>query len=214
MNIIREIVVFVVLAAFSPSAFASSPPPKKYTPVTRTHTLKEEALDMSVMVVALWAGYAATQPDTVAKISWESWKDNVFEDGAVLWDKNPWYKNFIAHPYVGSEYYLYFRSRGYAPRWAFVGSLATSTIFEAMVESTSTPFSTNDFVVTPVLGSLLGYYREKWALRLLETDSKFNRFVGHVLYLETNFWFFEKSEIMPAVSPDGKVSGFSLVAVF
>ena len=169
---------------------------------------------MSFMFVALWAGYAATQPETVAKISWESWRENVFEKGAVLYDGDWWVVNFVGHPYIGSEYYLYFRSRGYAPRWAFVGCLATSTLFEAVVESTSVPFSTNDFVVTPVLGSLLGYGREKAALRLLNTDSKFNRFIGHVLYLETNFWFFEKSEIMPVVSPDGKVTGLSIVAVF
>ena len=214
MNKINKVIATVLVLTFTSTAFASSPPPKKYTPVSRSHTVKEEAFDMGVMVVALWAGYAATQYDVVSRVTPEHWNEHLFKVGAVGYDQDWWVVNFIGHPYVGSEYYLYFRSRGYAPKWAFVGCLATSTIFEAAVESATEPFSTNDFVVTPIFGSLLGYAREKAALRLLQTNSEFNRVIGHILYLETNFWFFEKSEIMPAVSPDGKVTGFSVVAVF
>ena len=214
MKNIRVLTISVIILLFSSNAFGSSPPPKKYTPVSRPHTMKEKAADMGVMFVALWVGYAATQPDVVAKISLNSWEENALIRGGVLYDKNLWVINFVGHPYVGSEYYLYFRSRGYAPKWAFVGCLATSTIFEAVVESTSQPFSTNDFVVTPLAGALIGYGREKAAYRLLNTNSEFNRFIGHVLYPETLFWFFEKAEIMPAVSPEGKAAGFMLVATF
>lgn len=214
MKNIGVFTIFVIVLLFSSNALGSSPPPKKYTPVSRPHTMKEKALDMGVMFVALWAGYAATQPDVVAKISWESWEQNALVRGAVLYDRNLWVINFVGHPYVGSEYYLYFRSRGYAPKWAFIGCMATSTVFEAAVESTSQPFSTNDFVVTPLTGILIGYGREKAAYRLLNTNSKFNRFFGHVLYPETLFRFFEKAEIMPAVSPDGKATGLMFVATF
>ena len=171
-------------------------------------------MDMGVMFAALWAGYYIGQPDTVAKIQGEDWVENIFEKGAVLWDGDPWYWNFAAHPWVGSEYYLYFRSRGYAPKWSFLGSVLTSTTFEILVETFSEPFSFNDFVITPCLGSAIGYGREKAAMNLLHTDSKFKRFWGHVMWLETNLWFFEDFEIMPAVSMDGRTGGLYLVGVF
>jgi len=195
-------------------SYASSPPPKKYTPVSRTHTFKEEATDIGVIYLAQWVLYPITQYDVFSKIQGKDWVENVFEKGAVLWDGDEWYWNFAGHPLAGSEYYLYFRSRGYTPKWSFVGSLISSTIWEELTETFTEPFSTNDFVVTPVLGSLLGYGREKAALRLLQTDNKFYRGVGHVLWIETNFKFFEKVEVIPAISPDGSAGGISFVAVY
>lgn len=214
MKKIISILLISITITAGGNSLASSPPPKKYTPVSREHSLKEEAIDMSIMYAVLWAGYFASQPDIVAKIQGQDFVENVFEKGAVLWDGDEWYWNFAGHPYVGSEYYLFFRSRGYSPKWSFVGSLATSTIFEISIETFSEPFSTNDFIITPVVGSIIGYGREKAAMRLLQTDNKFNRFVGHVLWLETNFKFFEDVEAIPAVSPDGKAAGISFIGVF
>jgi len=212
----RKAIIVVLLATIitlGSSAAASSPPPKKYTPVSRKHTWKERFMDIGVMYVALWAGYCASQPITVAKIQAKDWERNVFEIGGVIWDDDSWIWNFAAHPIAGSEYYLYFRSRGYAPKWAFAGSFVTSFVFEELIETFSEPFSFNDFLITPVVGSLLGYGRERAALRLLHSDIKFNRFIGHVLWIETNFWFFENAEVIP-VSPDGRAPGLTFTAVF
>lgn len=169
---------------------------------------------MTVMTVGMVVVYVTTQYDIVMDKSTSSWKDNVFDKGAVFWDEDEWTWNFVGHPIGGSEYYLYFRSRGYAPKWAFVGTLISSTIHEELVESWSEPFSFNDFVITPTLGSLLGYGREKAAMRLLHTDNKFNRFVGRVLWFETNFWFFEDFEVIPAVTLDRDTSGFTILATW
>ena len=213
MKKIKIAVLLLLISQFS-VAFASSPPPKEYTPVSRTHTIKEELTDFGVIYVTQWIIYPITQYSVFSKMQGKDWVENVFEKGAVLWDGDEWYWNFAGHPFAGSEYYLYYRSRGYSPKWSFVGSLVSSTIWEELTETFTEPFSTNDFVVTPVLGSLLGYGREKAALRLLHTDHKFYRFVGHALWLETNFKFFENVEVIPVISPDGKMGGLSILAVY
>ncbi len=214
MKKITLVIVIILITAFATATLASSPPPKKYTPVSRSHSWKERSIDAGVMFTALWAGYYLGQPDTVALIQGEDWVDNIFEKGAVLWDGDEWYWNFAAHPWVGSEYYLYFRSRGYAPKWSFFGSVMTSTTFEILVETFSEPFSVNDFIITPVVGSAIGYGREKAAMRLLHSDNKFYRGVGHVMWLETMLWFFEDVEIMPVASLDGSVMGLSFAAIY
>lgn len=210
--------IAMLLAAFLVAGFsraqASSPPPKRYEPVSRKHTWKERFRDIGVIYVAQWVGYAAAQPETFSKIQGKDWVENVFEKGAVLWDSDEWYWNFAAHPYVGSEYYLYFRSRGYSRKWSAFGSLVASTIWEELTETFSEPFSCNDFVITPATGSLIGYARERGAMKLLHTDSKFKRFWGHVLWPETNFSFFEEAHAVPAVSPDGEGAGLIFTATW
>lgn len=210
----KRIICTAVVVSFLWVNMVGAQTRKVYTPVSRPHTWKEKIMDFSIMYVVLWAGYAATQPDVVAKIQFKDFYENVFEKGAVLWDGDEYYWNFIAHPYVGSEYYLYFRSRGYAPKWAFVNSAITSTIFELFVETFSEPFSVNDFVITPVVGSSIGWLRERAGLKLVNSDRKFNRFLGHILYLETNLWFFEDVEVLPIALTNNGATGILLLAKF
>jgi len=214
MKKIFAMLITALLVAGLVEANASSPPPRRYEPVSRAHSWKERCRDIGIIYVAQWVGYAATQPKVFAKIQGGDWVENVFEKGAVLWDGDEWYWNFAGHPYVGSEYYLYFRSRGYSRKSSAFGSLVASTIWEELTETFSEPFSFNDFVITPVAGSLLGYARERGALRLLHGDSGFKRFWGHVLWWETNFSFFEDVEVMPAVSPDGGRAGIVFTATW
>lgn len=210
----KRVVCVVLIVAGLWLTTAEAQTKKVYTPASRPHTWKEKITDFSIMYVVLWAGYAASQPHIVSKIQFKDFYENVFEKGAVLWDGDEYYWNFIAHPYVGSEYYLYFRSRGYAPKWAFVNSAITSTIFELFVETFSEPFSVNDFVITPVAGSSLGWLRERAGLKLVNSDKKFHRFLGHILYLETNLRFFENVEVVPLTTTNGHATGLLLTAKF
>ena len=171
-------------------------------------------MDFSIVYVVQWASYFAFQPHHIDALSLENFRKNVFEIGAVLYDNNAITTNFVGHPLAGSEYYLYFRSRGYAPKWAIVNLIISSTMFEIAVESFHKPFSTIDFVVTPLLGAPLGVWREKQGLKMVNSDRKYHRFIGHILYGETAVWFFEEVHVCPAIDLETGFSGLSLYAVF
>lgn len=211
----KRTVFLVLLIVFVFSVTTVYPqPPKVYTPVSREHSWKEVAFDFSFWYAFLWASFLVGQHYHVKNLSWERFYKNTFEIGAVGYDKNSFTTNFIGHPLAGSEYYLYFRARGYAPEWAMLSTLLVSTMFEGLVESFNEPFSGIDFVVTPLLGVPVGVLREKWGLRLVNSGNKYNRFIGHILYLETNFWFFENVEINPSIDIETGFKGFVLRAEF
>jgi len=210
----RLLLIMVFLCVIVSVNAAADTAPKKYTPVSRPHTWQEKVEDFGLSYAVLWVGYAVSQPDTVSGIRFKNFEDNVFRRGGVLWDHDAFAWNFIAHPYYGSEFYLYFRSRGYSPKWAFINTAIVSTIFEETIETFSEPFSTNDFVVTPILGGAVGWARERAGLRLVNSDNKFYRVAGHIIYLETNFPFFEKAEFVPMVSLEPGFTGFVFRASF
>lgn len=211
----KTVFVFLFLViVFSPNLLYSQVPTKIYIPVSRDHSWKEVAFDFSFWYAFLWASFLVGQHYHVKNLSWERFYKNTFEIGAVSYDKNSFTTNFIGHPLVGSEYYLYFRSRGYAPEWAMLNTLVVSTMFEGLVESFNEPFSGIDFVVTPLLGVPIGVLREKWGLRLVNSENKYNRFIGHILYLETNLWFFEDVKVTPAIDTGTAFRGVILQAKF
>lgn len=188
---------------------------RTYKPVSRTHTADEILIDATMSYVVLWAGYAVSQYDVVSKITLDEFANHIFEVGPIIWDGDPFIVNFVGHPWYGSEYYLYFRSRGYSPRSSFIWVAAVSCSFEFLVESTSQPPSTNDLIVTPVLGGLLGYFREKAGLRLLNGPGRGRHLAGHILYPETMFWFFEDIVVTPNTDPKtGNINGIFFSAAF
>ena len=75
-----------------------------------------------------------------------------------VWDPDPWWVNYLAHPYWGATYYTRARERGFGPVGSFVYSVALSTVFEFGVESFAEPPSYQDLIVTPVAGALLGAF--------------------------------------------------------
>jgi hypothetical protein len=75
-----------------------------------------------------------------------------------VWDADPWWVNYVGHPYWGATYYTRARERGFGPVGSFVYSVALSTAFEFGVESFAEPPSYQDLIVTPVAGALLGAF--------------------------------------------------------
>ena len=62
--------------------------------------------------------------------------------------------------------------------------------------------------LTTALGGLLGYYRGVYAIEMLNSGHKSSRVIGHILWPETMFGFFENFVVVPAVGEkDGKFSG-------
>jgi hypothetical protein len=75
-----------------------------------------------------------------------------------VWDADPWWVNYVGHPYWGATYYTRARERGFGPVGSFVYSLALSTVFEFGVESFAEPPAYQDLIVTPVAGALIGAF--------------------------------------------------------
>ena len=74
------------------------------------------------------------------------------------WDPDPWWVNYVVHPYWGATYYTRARERGFNPVESFVYTVALSTIFEFGIEAFAEPVSYQDLIITPVAGALLGAF--------------------------------------------------------
>jgi len=98
--------------------------------------------------------------------SFTGWHEDFIKEGAgnfldaygaaPRWDEDHWYHNYLGHPYVGSIYYNTVRCQGASPVESFFFSAAMSVWWEYMVESIAEHPSTQDLLVTPITGALLG----------------------------------------------------------
>jgi hypothetical protein len=125
--------------------------------------LYEHTNYMAFMHVAA-AGIIFLLPESVTK--WDKsdmsfstvtdkWARNV-KSGPV-WDGDDWAINYIGHPYQGAAYYVVARHSGYDWKGSFLFSTILSTfMWEYGFESFAEVPSTQDLVVTPIIGSILG----------------------------------------------------------
>ena len=87
-------------------------------------------------------------------ILWK-WRENV-KVGPV-WDKDNWVLNWVTHPYFGGVYYMTARSNGFTVLESFGYSTIMSTLFwEYGIEAFAEIPSTQDLIITPIIGSLIG----------------------------------------------------------
>ena len=125
--------------------------------------LYEHTNYMAFMHVAA-AGIIFLLPESVTK--WDKsdmsfstvtdkWARNV-KSGPV-WDGDDWAINYIGHPYQGAAYYVVARHSGYDWKGSFLFSTILSTfMWEYGFESFAEVPSTQDLIVTPIIGSILG----------------------------------------------------------
>lgn len=73
-----------------------------------------------------------------------------------VWDEDDWRLNYLGHPYAGSIYYNTVRAQGASVWQSFLFGLGASTFWEYVVEATAEPASTQDLIVTPVAGAIMG----------------------------------------------------------
>lgn len=90
-------------------------------------------------------------------------------------DNDEWYWNYLAHPMAGSEMYLRARAAGFNPAGSLLFAAAGSTIWEFGVESWYQRPSSQDLIVTPLAGAVLGEARFRVKRMLLEYDTRFSR---------------------------------------
>jgi hypothetical protein len=101
----------------------------------------------------------------------DAWRDegHVFEDGFSTPpkpDDDVWVFNYMLHPWVGAEYYLVARNRDCGIWRSFLYSAALSTCYEYLVENMVQHPSSNDLILTPVGGALIGECRYALKRRL------------------------------------------------
>jgi hypothetical protein len=100
-----------------------------------------------------------------------SW-DNLTE----AWEKGPksdeddWEWNYLAHPLWGSETYLRSRAQGLDCLEAFLFSAGASVVWEFGMESWSQRPSSQDLVITPAAGMILGELRFRVKRYLIEQE--------------------------------------------
>lgn len=75
---------------------------------------------------------------------------------APVWDDDDWQLNYIGHPVAGSFYYNSLRSQNASVFHSFLFATAQSFIWEYFIEATAEKPSTQDLIVTPIAGAILG----------------------------------------------------------
>ena len=129
-----------------------------------------------------------------------NWRKNF---GRLTLDKDEPYWNWMAHPYVGSQIYLYYRANGYDQFHALKMTVVQTALFELIIENYTERPSYQDLYQTPVLGSMLGYGLERLSLKMLNSDYRILRAFGHILNPWTLFWFYKGGvEIIPEIHRD------------
>lgn len=99
------------------------------------------------------------------------------------WDRDDWAINYIGHPYQGAAYYVFARQSGFEWKGAFLFSTIISTfMWEYGFESFAEVPSTQDLIVTPIAGSILGEILLNGGKQIAENDGKIlgSRLLGNI----------------------------------
>lgn len=110
------------------------------------------------------------------------WSRNV-RHGPV-WDNDNFVFNYVLHPYGGAVYYMGARSQGFNLYYSFLYSAAVSTLlWEYGVEAFMEIPSTQDLIVTPLAGVLVGegFYLLKRHIVSNDHELFGSRFIGNVV---------------------------------
>ena len=86
----------------------------------------------------------------------EAWRHIKRSLKLPVWDDDNWKINFIGHPIAGSFYYNSLRSQNASIFHSFLFATAQSFIWEYIIEATAEKPSTQDLIITPIVGSILG----------------------------------------------------------
>lgn len=139
----------------------------------------QRARHFGTVYLAQWIVYGVTQGKVIRKYgSFENLIELPFQP---RFDKDHLNYNLVKHAISGNYYYLFYRSRGYDVKQAFVGAFASSLAFEFAVETLTEPPSIQDIYQTPVFGTLVGIGVERLSLVFLASESSLVRSIGYVL---------------------------------
>jgi hypothetical protein len=135
----------------APIEDGDGPRPAPAHPYIRT-TLETTAL---LAAGVAWYWHHPSYSDWDLSFSWESWKSKLFSDRNIVFDDNRFDTNAVNHPIAGAAYYQIARGNGFGVATSLLSSFLASTAWEYFVEFNEKP-STNDLILTPVGGMVLG----------------------------------------------------------
>ena len=119
-------------------------------------------------------------PDDWAQDAWRNLK-RAFTTTPV-WDKDDWALNYIGHPIAGSYYYNALRSQNASRFHSFLFSTAQSFIWEYIIEGVAEKPSTQDLIVTPIAGAILGESTHRLTMNMRRNGFNFFEKVFVVLF--------------------------------
>jgi Domain of unknown function (DUF3943) len=115
-----------------------------------------------------------------------------------VWDDDDWQLNYIGHPIAGSYYYNSLRSQNASIFHSFLFAAAQSFIWEYFIEATAEKPSTQDLIVTPIAGAILGESIHQLTMNMRRNG--FN-FFEKVFVLITNPLFVFNNGFGPRFNP-------------
>jgi hypothetical protein len=90
-------------------------------------------------------------------------------------DNDQWYLNYLGHPLWGSETYLRSRAQGCSPLGSLLFAAVASTVWEFGIESWYHRPSSQDLIITPLAGAVIGEVRFHAKRALLNADTSSSR---------------------------------------
>jgi len=164
------------------------PPTQLYKPADNTrdsllskHTFGRKAWRAAKLIFVgelLIMGFFAAMPE-----SFSNWNKNFYKHAAThwknaftmppRWDDDPVVVNYVQHPLAGAIYYNGVRSQGAKPFHSFLFSCAQSTFFEYFIESVAERPSTQDLIITPLAGAMIGELQNQATLLMKRNGFNF-----------------------------------------
>ncbi len=150
---------------------------------------KAFARDTAIAYTAIWAArffYVRNKNSRIFDTSLSKWWNNISQ--WPVWDDgDSFFTNWVTHPIVGSQDYLFYRAMGHS-RWvSALGVVVQSTLFEYTVEGLVETPSLVDLVSTPGVGVPMGILLEESSNWLVSTDFVPAKILGHILNPMRNF---------------------------
>jgi hypothetical protein len=152
------------LGGFSSGGFGRADRPS-YFHMAAKGTALIVGFELSAMVVMTFLPRNVTKwEDDYVSDAAQNLKRNIVS--APIWDEDDWRLNYLGHPYAGALYYNTVRAQGATPGQSFLFSFFASTFWEYIVEGVAEPASTQDLIVTPLAGSILGELAHRATLEM------------------------------------------------
>ncbi len=150
---------------------------------------KEFLRDTGAGYLGLWAVrffYVRNKNSRIFNTSLSDWWDNITK--WPEWDDgDSTFTNFVVHPIIGAQYYLWYRTLGHDEWVSALGSVLMSTLFEYTVEGIVETPSMKDLIFTPLIGAPMGFVFYEASDWLVETDFVPAKIAGHIVNPMRNF---------------------------
>ncbi|MCL4243548.1 MAG: DUF3943 domain-containing protein [Candidatus Dadabacteria bacterium] len=145
--------------------------------------------DTALSYTFVWAArffYVRNKNSRIFHTSLSGWWENISQ--WPEWpDGDSFVTNWVTHPVIGSQQYLYYRAMGHDFWTSALGSMVQNVLWEYTVEGLVQPPSLEDLVSTTFVGVPVGVLLEESSDWLVSTDFVPAKILGHVLNPMRNF---------------------------